>query len=130
MQLSEAAQLDPTDLPPKELLLMESSIASIIPPSSVGENYLPSSMNTDYPEPSSAASWARAQAQLQRHQQQQAVPPASASAAGSVAAGGAEYPSSPGRPGSSERGPMSGNYPGPIPPSSRGGLSGHSGAVA
>jgi hypothetical protein len=128
VQLSEGVQLDPSDTPPRELLL-ESPNTSTMPASSVGENPAPSSLNTDYPEPSSAASWARAQHAALLRQQQQGLTSASASGGGYIIGmGGMGYTGSTARP------PSSGPYAlsetnGPMPPSSRGGVSGNSGAL-
>lgn len=140
LQLSEGAQQDPTDFPPQDLLI-ESPIPSRLP-SSVGENQLPSSITTDYPGPSSAASWARAQQAAQNTQNTQNTQITSNTQATQTTQNNAPVQYGYGKPptygggytGSTVPAPSSGPSPlsenyGPLPPSSRGGVSGYSGAI-
>ena len=138
LQLSEGAQQDPCDYPARDLFL-ESPNPSIMP-SSISDNPLVSSATTDYPEPSSAASWARAQHLQMQQQQQRGAAPGSATGGGYTGSTGpppssgvcsAPYATGPLVPASPTYPPESVSYGGgPLPPSSRGGVSGYSGATS
>lgn len=139
LQLSEGVQQDPCDNPARELFLESPNPSGSIMPSSVGGENPPASCGTtDYPEPSSAASWARAQRLQQQQQQQRPVPGSltggySGSTAAPLSSGlchAVGYNPSGMGIGDSTYHPASLNYGGgPMPPSSRGGVSGYSGGL-